>query len=155
MVRVEFDDFAEADAKATASGPQIPVGRHEVTIASAEDTTSSRGTPGLKVFLDDGRGGKIETKLWITPKTEANTLMFLRAVGYQPEAGTPIEMDPEVIKGRRVSVRIQVEDEEKDDGEVVNTVAFKSWRGPEDPNPAIGLPTAAEIKRVTSDDIPF
>lgn len=56
-------------------------GPHQVNVASAMITKSSRGTPWIKIFFHNEDSGTIEHTLWVTPNTRDRVLEQLEMLG--------------------------------------------------------------------------
>jgi len=158
MVRMVFDDVAavQAEAETTSGGwVSLPPGTHEVRIADAKEKRSRAGNDGLSVLLVDSEDRSVWDTVWITEKTRANQLQFAKAIGCELRDGVAVILTPEGVHGRRCSVIII---EEEYDGETRSRVKFGSWAAPSPANqndPWPTMPTAAEVERITQDDIPF
>ena len=150
MVRVVFDDIAAIEAKTKPF--DLSPGIHQVKIVEAKTHTSTNGNEGLLLKMKDSEGRGVSGAVWFTPNTVPNVLRFAKAIGCDPKDGVALELTPESVTGRRLTVTVE---EGEFEGKPRPGVNYMSWQPPTEPNDAwVETPQRASSV-VDNSDIPF
>lgn len=150
-----------------AGGGIVPPGDYLVRVDAADETESSRGTPGIEMQLrivggpEDGR--LLFDTLWITAKAMGMVRHRLECMGVAIPAGK-WQLSPQTVTGRRARVVVRHEQYTSREGEQKTRAKVAAWEpvgsdwppaSPFEDAPS-AAPAAAGGGRIDPDgDIPF
>ena len=136
----------------------IPEGTYVVKVEGAEETESSKGTPGMKLSLTilgpAYEGRKLWDTIWLSPKALPMARQRLEAMGVDIPDG-PLRIDEALLYGRAFKAVVRHEPWEDRDGNQRVSERVKGYESAAAvPNDMPADPLGSKAKS-SDDEIPF